>query len=136
MSAGSDPAETVEQCQRQLAHAWMVRTFVKHSEEAEEFAELIELPRMVFDVCRALEHLANEPAEYLRTLRKKLRKLRAAAEQFARDVPQISTHTNFQQAVVSILAVCDALDRLARDDSAPVRVPTAIIPPSRPHPES
>ncbi len=94
----------------------MVRTFVKHSDEAEEYPELTELPRTVFDVCRALEPFVERPDEYLRVLRKKLNKLRTAAEQFARDVPHISTHTNFEQAVVSILAVCDTLERLARMD--------------------
>lgn len=118
MNSELSPADKVQCCQQQLAHAWMVRTFVKHSDEAEEFPELTELPRMVFDVCRAVEHLVDQPEEYLRILRKKLRKLRAAAEQFAHDAPIASTHTNFQQAVVSMLAVCAALERLAAQDAA------------------
>lgn len=119
MNSPRTSLERVQLCQQQLAHAWMVRTFVKHSDEAEEFPELTELPRMVFDVCRALEHLTDQPDEYLRILRKKLRKLRAAVEQFAHDAPLASTHTNFEQAIVSIRAATVALEELARVESVP-----------------
>ena len=30
-------SEIVDECQDVMAHAWMVRTFVKHSEEVEDF---------------------------------------------------------------------------------------------------
>lgn len=99
-----DLADRVRRCQEILAHAWMVRTFVKHSDEAEEFPELVPLPRTVFDLCRAVEHLVNQPDQYLRVLRKKLSRFGQAIEQFAQDVPRISVHTNFQQAVISIRA--------------------------------
>lgn len=85
-----------------MAHAWMVRTFVKHSPEAEDFPELMEIARIVFDVSRALEVHASDPAAYLNTLRKKIGKLRTAAEKFRNDAPLASSHTNFQQAVISI----------------------------------
>jgi hypothetical protein len=85
-----------------MAHAWMVRTFVKHSLEAEDFPELMEIVRTVFDVSRALEAHLGDPAAYLKTLRKKIGKLRAAAEKFRQDAPLASSHTNFQQAVISI----------------------------------
>jgi hypothetical protein len=98
-----------------MAHAWMVRTFIKHSPEAEDFPELMEIVRTVFDVSRALEvHLAD-PQAYLLTLRKKIGKLRAAAEKFRVDAPLASTHTNFQQAVISIeTCVADLEEILAR----------------------
>ena len=85
-----------------MAHAWMVRTFVKHSPEAEDFPELMEIARTVFDVSRALEAHLADPQAYLLTLRKKIGKLRSAAEKFRTDAPLASTHTNFQQAVISI----------------------------------
>lgn len=85
-----------------MAHAWMVRTFVKHSPEAEDFPEIMEIARIVFDVSRALEAHVADPVTYLNTLRKKIAKLRTAAERFRHDAPLASSHTNFQQAVVSI----------------------------------
>jgi hypothetical protein len=95
------PAEAVARCQTILAHAWMVRTFVKHAPEAEDFPELMEIARCIFDTSRALEAHVADPAVYLQTLRKKIGKLRQAAEKFRRDAPLASTHTNFQQAVIS-----------------------------------
>jgi hypothetical protein len=94
--------QAVARCQAILAHAWMVRTFVKHSPEAEDFPELMEIARTIFDVSRALEVHVAEPATYLQTLRKKIGKLRTAAEKFRHDAPLASSHTNFQQAVISI----------------------------------
>ena len=34
------PAEAVVRCEQLMSHAWMVRTFVKHSSEVEDFPEL------------------------------------------------------------------------------------------------
>lgn len=96
------PAVAVARCQTILAHAWMVRTFVKHSSEVEDFPELMELARTVFDASRALETKVNDPPGYLQMLRKKIGKLRRAADQFRHDAPLASGHTNFQQAVISI----------------------------------
>ena len=92
----------VEQCQTIFAHAWMVRTFVKHSPEVEQFPELMEIARSVFDTARALETKIDDPAGYFHMLRKKIGKLRQSAERFRHDAPLASGHTNFQQAVISI----------------------------------
>jgi len=102
----------VARCQTVMAHAWMVRTFVKHSSEIEDFPELMGIVRSVFDTSRALETRVGDPAGYLAMLRKKLGKLRAAAAQFRIDAPLASSHTNFQQAVISIDACVDELARL------------------------
>lgn len=112
-----DPKDRVQRCQRILAHAWMVRTFVKHSDEVEDFPELMHLPRTVFDLCRAVEHLVDRPEEYLRILRKKLPRLRKAIEQFSHDAPLASAHTNFQQAVISIETSYEDLAALATDST-------------------
>ncbi|MBI5757917.1 MAG: GrpB family protein [Planctomycetales bacterium] len=96
------PADAVERCERIMAHAWMVRTFVKHSAEIEDFPELMEIVRTVFDASRALETKIDDPPGYLHMLRKKISKLRKAAEQFAHDAPLASDHTNFKLAVVSM----------------------------------
>lgn len=104
--------EIIERCQTVMAHAWMVRTFVKHSEEVEDFPELMGIVRAVFDTSRALETRLDDPAGYLHMLRKKIPRLKAALEQFRVDAPQASTHTNFQQAVVSMDACVAELTKL------------------------
>lgn len=106
------PAELVASCQTALAHAWMVRTFVKHSDEVEQFPELMGIVRAVFDLSRAVEPRVGEPVEYFKMLDKKLSELRKAAEQFAIDAPHASTHTNFAQAVISIRASVGELEQL------------------------
>src|SRR5262245_43150132 len=106
------PAQAVARCQTIMAHAWMVRTFVKHSPEVEEFPELMEIVRTVFDLSRALETRVADPAAYLHMLKKKISKLRKAAEKFGHDAPLASTHTNFQQAVVSIDACVTELEEV------------------------
>ena len=103
------PCDLARRCEGPLAHAWMVRTFVKHSEEAEDFPELMGVARSVFDLSMALESRAADEAAFRKMLSKKLPKLRKAAEQFAEDAPAASTHTNFQQAVVSIRAAVETL---------------------------
>mgnify|MGYP003579268656 CR=1 FL=1 len=104
--------ELVARSQQVFAHAWMVRTFVKHSDEVEEFPELMTVVRTVFDGARALETRVDDPPAYFRMLEKKLGKLRAAAEQFRHDAPLASTHTNFQQAVISIQACVEDWQQL------------------------
>ena len=102
----------VERAQQVMAHAWMVRTFIKHSEEVEEFPELMGIVRAVFDAARALETRSDDAVGYFKMLAKKIGKLRKAAEQFALDAPQASAHTNFQQAVISMNACVDELEQL------------------------
>lgn len=112
LSTSLTAEQVVSECQDVMAHAWMVRTFVKHSEEAEDFPELLNLARTVFDTARALETRTGDPAGYLQMLQKKIEKLRRAAEQFRADAPRASTHMNFQQAVLSMDACVRRLDEL------------------------
>lgn len=111
-AAPTSQQEVVDRCQVVMAHAWMVRTFIKHSDEIEDFPELMGIVRGVFDTSRALETRLEDPAGYLRMLTKKIGKLRAAAEQFRTDAATASTHTNFQQAVISMDACVAQLDEL------------------------
>lgn len=120
----SDPASLVDQCQLAMAHAWMVRTFVKHSPEAEDFPELMGIARTIFDLSRALETRVADPSGYFRMLGKKLHRLRSAVDQFAIDASQASTHTNFAQAVISVRGVLEALERL-QQQSRQVVLPAA-----------
>ena len=102
----------VDRCEIVMAHAWMVRTFIKHGEEIDEFPELMGIVRAVLDPSRALETRHDDPQGYLHMLRKKISKLRKAAEQFRVDAPQASAHTNFQQAVISMDACVEELEQL------------------------
>lgn len=98
------PDEAMHRVDELLSHVWMVRTFLKHSEEAEEDDELMEVVRDLYDYTLALGAPWNEKnaAEYLKQARKKLAKLRAATERFEKLQPEISTHTNFQMASRSL----------------------------------
>ena len=97
------PAEAVERLNAQLAHLWMIRTFLKHADEVTEDEQLIEIPRLLYDSIRAVEpaFLAGDHATYLRRLKGKLGKLRKGAELFAREYKRVSAHTNFEMASLS-----------------------------------
>src|SRR5438132_10026357 len=96
--------EAVERINTTLAHAWMVRNFLKHAEEIQDDAAMLDVHRMIFDYIRALEpsYLRQDATEYLHRARGKLSKLRRVAESFAADYPRLSTHTNFEMAARSL----------------------------------
>jgi hypothetical protein len=98
------PADAMERCNTVLAHLWMVRTFLKHAPEVEDDAELLDVPRTLFDAIRAVEPARErgDAAEFVRRLRGKLSKLRRVAELFEREHRRVSDHTNFQMAAVSL----------------------------------
>lgn len=116
----------VERTQKLMSHAWMIRTFVKHSDEVEDFPQLNEMARTIFDVFRAVETQTHDPAGYFKTVRKKLDKLQAAAEQFAKDAWHASTHTNFQQAVIASRFLVEQLSELLAE--AELLLPTPVAP--------
>ncbi len=100
------PVDAMERINVLLTHAWMVRTFLKHSEDIQADEELLAVHRMIFDYVRALEpsYQRKDPQEYLRRAKGKLPKLRRVAELFAREFPRVSTHTNYQMAAASLSA--------------------------------
>jgi hypothetical protein len=100
----SDPAleATAVAIDGVFAHLWMVRTFVKHSTEVEDFPELMQVVRAIFDASRAIETRRQDPAAFVRMVRKKMAKLTAAAAEFRKDAPVASDHTNFRMAVRSL----------------------------------
>jgi len=114
MSSTFTPAEAMERINTVVAHAWMVRTFLKHAPEFEEDVERMEVPREIFDFARAVEtrYVQRDADGYLKMVRKKLAKFRAAAERFASQQPDISNHTNFQQAAVSLSGCVRAIEEL------------------------
>jgi hypothetical protein len=98
------PEEAMERINTTLAHAWMVRNFLKHAEEVQEDEEMLEVHRMIFDYIRAVEpsYQRKDAREYLRRAEGKLPKLRRVAELFARDYKRVSSHTNFEMAALSL----------------------------------
>ncbi len=121
--------ELVARSQEVFAHAWMVRTFIKHSDEAEDFPELMGIARAVFDSAMALESRLGDSVGYFKMLEKKIGKLKKAADQFREDAPNASSHTNFQQAVISIDACVTEWNRLL-EASRPLLVVPKPNPPN------
>jgi hypothetical protein len=96
-----------------VSHVWMVRTFLKHNELFEDDSERMEIPRELFDFARALETRTEGDTEaYLKMVRKKLPKLRAAAQQLADDESALAAHTNIQQASLSLNGCVEVIDEL------------------------
>jgi hypothetical protein len=106
--------EAVERISIVLAHAWMVRTFLKHSEEIQEDEEMLEVHRTLFDSIRAVEpsYQRKDYAEYLRRIRGKVSKIRRVAEFFAREHRRITDHTNFQMAALSLSGCVRQLEEI------------------------
>ena len=66
------------------SHVWVVRTFLKHSEEAEEDEELCEVHRDLYDFMLALGPAIQEQdvSKYLKMAKKKLKRLKRASKLF------------------------------------------------------
>jgi cob(I)alamin adenosyltransferase len=113
----SDNHELMRQIDTELAHVWMVRAFLKHSEEAAEDDELAEVHRELYDYMLALggPFKAGDAEEYLKLARKKLAKLRRATELFVRIQPEVSQHTNFIMATASLSAAVGKVARLLEE---------------------
>lgn len=88
-----------------LAHAWMVRNFLKHADEVQEDEEMLDVHRMIFDYIRAVEPAfqRGDAKEYLHRAKGKMSKLKRAAEYFAAEYKRVSDHTNFEMAARSLL---------------------------------
>lgn len=114
------PAELMPAVDTQLAHVWMVRAFLKHSDEAAEDEELAEVHRELYDFMLALGGPLKEgnADEYLKLARKKFGKLKRAAELFERIQPEVSQHTNFFMAAASLKAAVEEVGRLLTQTGA------------------
>ena len=84
----------------QLSHIWMVRAFLKHSEEATDDQELASVHRDLYDFMLALGPSleAGDAHRYLKLASKKFGRLRRAVELFHEIQPEVSGHTNFVMA--------------------------------------
>nr|WP_146391470.1 amidohydrolase [Allorhodopirellula solitaria] len=96
----------------QVTHVWMVRTFLKHCDEAEDDEDLREIVRDLYDFILAVGPVDDsvDPATYLKMAKKKLRRLVGATELYEQIQPEVSGHTNFVMAARSLRL---AVDRIA-----------------------
>jgi hypothetical protein len=108
------PDDAMRRIDALLSHVWVVRTFVKHSEEAEDDDELMEVVRILYDYSLALGPAwnAQDSAEYLKLARKKFAQVREATQRFAELQPQVSDHTNFKMAVRSLTTAVDDIGQI------------------------
>jgi hypothetical protein len=103
-TANNDVSSTVNAIDDQLSHLWMVRTFIKHSDEAVDDEELSEIARELYDFILAVAPAkkADDDEAYLKMAKKKYGKLKAAAGLFADIQAEVSSHTNFEMAAKSL----------------------------------
>ena len=97
-----------------FSHVWMVRTFLKHSEELEDDPELSDIQRALYDTMLALGTAWKDQDEtaYLKQATKKLGKLRKATDEFTKLQPEVSTHMNFQMAARSLEQAVSEIERI------------------------
>ncbi len=102
-TANNDVSTTVNAIDDQLSHLWMVRTFIKHSDEAVDDEELSEIARDLYDFILAVAPAkkAEDDEAYMKMAKKKFGKLTAAADLFAEIQAEVSSHTNFEMAAKS-----------------------------------
>jgi hypothetical protein len=108
------PDEAVQRLNTVLAHAWMIRTFLKHADEIQESEEMLEVPRTLYDSIRAVEPAfeRGDTADYLRRLKGKLPKIRRVADSFNAHFREFSPHTNFEMAALSLLGVVRQMEEI------------------------
>lgn len=121
------PEDAVARLNTILAHAWMIRTFLKHAEEIQESAEMLAVPRTLFDTIRAVEPARErgDVPEFLRRLKGKVSKVRRVAHYFRDHYREYSPHTNFEMASLSLLGVVSELEEVF----AKVTIPPPIAKP-------
>ncbi|WP_404309283.1 amidohydrolase [Neorhodopirellula lusitana] len=109
-----DPMERIRGIDCELTHVWMVRTFLKHCDEAEEDDDLREVVRDLYDFILAVGPVdaVDDPATYLKMAKKKLRRLRGATELYETIQPEVSGHTNFIMAARSLRLAVNKIEQL------------------------
>ena len=108
------PEEAVTRLNAVLAHAWMIRTFLKHADEVQEDEGMLDVPRTLYDSIRAVEPAfqRGDHGDFLRRLKGKLPKLRRVADHFRDHFKEFSPHTNFEMASASLLGVVKHMEEI------------------------
>lgn len=111
-----DPLDRVKAIDREVTHIWMVRTFLKHADEAEEDEELRGVVRDLYDFILAVGPLneVDDPAAYLKMAKKKLSRLKRATELYEEIQPEVSGHTNFVMAARSLRTAVDRVQAIVQ----------------------
>jgi hypothetical protein len=115
------PSDAMRRIESLLAHVWMVRAFLKHSDDVVGDEQVQAIQRTLYDYQLAVGAAwKQQDAEtYLKLARKKFSKLREASAEFTRLQPEVSTHTNFQMAASSLATavteIGQILDKIAAD---------------------
>jgi hypothetical protein len=109
-----DALQRVGLIDQQIAHVWMVRTFLKHADEAEDDEDLRDIVRDLYDFILAVGPIDDDadPAIYLKMAKKKLRRLKRAMELYEQIQPEVSGHTNFAMAARSLRLAVDRIEQL------------------------
>ncbi len=119
IAGASDPkaAELMLEVDGWLSHVWMVRAFLKHSDEATDDEELADIHRGLYDFMLALGPSldAGDAVRYLRIARKKIGKLRTTSALFRELQPEVSGHMNFRMAAKSLCIAVQRVDELLSD---------------------
>ena len=108
----SDIMDSVRAIDTEVAHVWMIRTFLKHSDESEDDEDLRSIVRDLYDFILAVSPVneVEDPAVYMKMAKKKVSKLRRATKLYEEIQPEVSGHTNFVMAAKSLRS---AVDRIA-----------------------
>ncbi|WP_168565860.1 amidohydrolase [Crateriforma spongiae] len=111
MSEAETLTAQVQAIDRQVAHLWMVRTFLKHCDEAEDDEDLRDIVRDIYDFILAVGPVdeVDDPAAYVKMAKKKLRRLRRACDLYVEIQPEVSGHTNFVMAARSLQIATEAI---------------------------
>ena len=109
-----DPMQQVREIDQQVSHVWMVRTFLKHADEAEDDEDLRDIVRDLYDFILAVGPVdeVQDPAVYMKMAKKKLRRLTRATELYEEIQPEVSGHTNFAMAARSLRLAVDQIASL------------------------
>ena len=105
----------IREIDAEVTHLWMVRTFLKHADEAEDDEDIRDVVRDLYDFILAVGPLGEvaDPAIYLKMTKKKLSKLRKATELYEAIQPEVSGHTNFVMAARSLRLCVDRIAEIA-----------------------
>ncbi|PHQ34965.1 amidohydrolase [Rhodopirellula bahusiensis] len=116
MNPPSDPLSVCRAIDAELTHVWMIRTFLKHADEAEEDEDLREVVRDLYDFILAVGPVTEETdtKAYMKMAKKKLRRLRGATELYEAIQPEVSGHTNFSMAAKSLRLAVDRIIALVQ----------------------
>ncbi|MBY0457273.1 MAG: hypothetical protein K2V38_08050 [Gemmataceae bacterium] len=108
------PADAVARLNTVLAHAWMIRTFLKHADEIQENEDMLDVPRTLYDSIRAVEPAfqRGDHGDFLRRLKGKLPKLRRASDHFSAHFREFSPHTNYEMAAASLRGVVQQMEEI------------------------